>query len=197
MIELLPPLPPPLPLARPQSVAVLFSAFTALALKGFGGVLPVAQRTLVDDKRWMSSEQFLELLSMSQVLPGPNIINLALIFGDRCHGWRGALAAMAGLLLAPLVLVLSLAALAQGLRGQPWVGDALRGMGVVAAGLVLGTAMRLASSLRQSPLGLPVCVVLVLATALAVGFLRWPLVGVVLGLGGLAMLLAWRRVSPA
>ncbi len=185
----------PIPLARPESPAVLFSAFTALALKGFGGVLPVAQRTLVDDKRWMTREQFLELLSISQVLPGPNIINMALIFGDRCHGWRGAMAAMAGLLLAPLVLVLALAALAQGLRGQPQVADALRGMGVVAAGLVLGTAVRLAGGLRQSPLGLPACVVLVMATAVAVGLLRWPLVGVVLGLGGLAMALAWRRVG--
>ena len=184
----------PLPPARPRSPGVLFTAFTALALKGFGGVLPVAQRTLVDDKRWMTREQFLELLSISQVLPGPNIINMALIFGDRCHGWRGAAAALAGLLCAPLVLVLTLAALAQGLRGQPLVADALRGMGVVAAGLVLSTAVRLAGSLRHSPLGLLPCVLLVLATAAAVGLWRWPLVGVVLGLGGLGMALAWRRV---
>jgi chromate transporter len=187
----------PPPLVRPDSPGALFTAFTALALKGFGGVLPVAQRTLVDDKRWMSQEQFLELLSMSQVLPGPNIVNMALIFGDRCHGWRGALAAMAGLILAPLALLLTLAALAQGLRGQPLVADALRGMGVVAAGLVLGTAVRLATALRHSPLGLPACALLGSATAVAIGLWRWPLVGVVLGLGGLAMALAWRRVGAA
>ena len=186
----------PLPPARPRSPGVLFTAFTALALKGFGGVLPVAQRTLVDDKRWMTREQFLELLSISQVLPGPNIINMALIFGDRCHGWRGAAAALAGLLCAPLVLVLTLAALAQGLRGQPLVADALRGMGVVAAGLVLSTAVRLAGSLRASALGLPTCVVLVLATAAAVGWWRWPLAIVVLGLGAAATAMAWRRVGP-
>jgi chromate transporter len=185
----------PLPLARPESPAALFTAFTALALKGFGGVLPVAQRTLVDDRRWLSLEQFLELLSLSQVLPGPNIINMALIFGDRCHGWRGAAAALAGLLCAPLALVLVLAAMAQGLRGQPLVADALRGMGVVAAGLVLGTALRLVSALRGSALGWPACVVLALATTLAVGLWRWPLAGVVLGLGTLAMALAWRRVG--
>lgn len=184
------------PLARPESPGVLFTAFTAMAMKGFGGVLPVAQRTMVDDKRWMSREQFLELLSISQVLPGPNIINMALIFGDRCHGWRGAAAALAGLLCAPLVLVLTLAALAQSLRGQPLVTDALRGMGVVSAGLVLSTAVGLAGSLRTSPLGLPACMVLALATALAVGLLRWPLAGVVLGLGAAAMALAWRRVRP-
>ena len=173
---------------------MLFTAFTALALKGFGGVLPVAQRTLVDERRWMSQAQFLELLSISQVLPGPNIINMALIFGDRCHGWRGAAAAMSGVLLAPLLLVLVLAALAQGLRDQPLVTDALRGMGVVAAGLVLSMALRLGSGLRKSPMGWPACAVLALATAAAVGFWRWPLVGVVLGLGGAGMAWAWRKV---
>ena len=186
----------PLPQLRPESPMVLFTAFTALAMKGFGGVLPVAQRTLVDDKRWMSNEQFLELMSLSQVLPGPNIINMALIFGDRCHGWRGAVAAMSGLMLAPLLLVLALAALAQGLRDQALVADALRGMGVAAAGLVLGTAVRLAGSLRDSALGVPACGVLVLATGVAVGLWRWPLAGVVLGLGAAAMALAWRRVGP-
>jgi chromate transporter len=186
----------PLAPSRPASPGALFTAFTALALKGFGGVLPVAQRTLVDDRHWMTREQFLDLLSLSQVLPGPNIINLALIFGDRCHGWRGAAAALAGLLCAPMVLVLALAALAQGLRGQPLVADALRGMGVVAAGLVLSTAVRLAGTLRSSVLGLPTCALLVVTTAAAVGWWRWPLVGVVLGLGALAMALAWWKSGP-
>lgn len=184
----------PLAPARPASPGALFTAFTALALKGFGGVLPVAQRTLVDDRRWLTREQFLELLSISQVLPGPNIINMALIFGDRCHGWRGAAAALSGVLLAPLVLVLVLAALAQGLRDQPLVTGALRGMGVVSAALVLGIAVRLGASLRASPLGLPACAVLVCTTALAVGYLRWPLAWVVLGLGAAAMAWAWRSL---
>jgi chromate transporter len=185
-----PTLPP-----RPESPGALFTAFTALALKGFGGVLPVAQRTLVDERGWMSKAQFLELLSVSQVLPGPNIINMALIFGDRCHGWRGAAAAMSGVLLAPLLLVLVLAALAQGLRDQPLVTGALRGMGVVAAGLVLSMACRLGSSLRDSPMGWPACAVLALGTAVAVGFWRWPLAGVVLGLGAAGMALAWRKAG--
>jgi chromate transporter len=185
----------PSPLVRPESPGVLFMAFTALALKGFGGVLPVAQHTLVDDRRWMSQEQFLELLSISQVLPGPNIINMALIFGDRCHGWRGAVAALSGVLLAPLMLVLVLAAIAQGLRNQPLVTDALRGMGVVAAGLVLSMAVRLAGELRNSVLGWPACAAVALTTAAAVGWWRWPLAGVVLGIGAVAMALAWRRVG--
>ena len=82
----------------PPSPAALFRAFNRLALQGFGGVLPVAQRELVDRLRWLSLEQFLALLSLSQVLPGPNIVNLGLILGDRFFGWRGGLAAMAGFL---------------------------------------------------------------------------------------------------
>lgn len=178
----------------PASPAELFRVFTALALQGFGGVLPVAQRMLVDRQRWLSREAFLELLSVSQILPGPNIVNLALIFGDRHFGWRGAAAAVLGILAAPLLLVLALALLAQQWRSQPLVADALRGMGIVAAGLVLSTACKLALALRANALGLPACAVLVTLTVLAVGVLRWPLVAVVLVLGGVALALAWWRL---
>ena len=182
-------------MTAPQSPGQLFRVFTRLALQGFGGVLPVAQRTLVDEQGWLDRVQFLALLSMSQILPGPNIVNLALILGDRHFGWRGAVAAMAGVLLAPLVVVLALAMLAQQLRGQPLVTDALRGMGVVSAGLVLATAMRLGSGLRNNAMGLLACSVLVALTALTIGVLRWPLVGVVLVLGAAAMALAWWRLK--
>jgi chromate transporter len=180
----------------PQSPGELFRVFTRLALQGFGGVLPVAQRTLVDQEGWLDREQFLELLSVSQILPGPNIVNMALILGDRHFGWRGAFAAMTGVLLAPLVLVLALAVLAQQLRDQPVVNDALRGMGVAAAGLVLSTALRLSGSLKKNALGLAACAAFALLTALLVGLLRWPLVGVVLGLGALAIAAAWWRLKP-
>ena len=67
----------------PASLADLFLAFTSLALHGFGGVLPWAQRTLVEQRRWLSREEFLELLAFGQLLPGPNIINLGIIVGHR------------------------------------------------------------------------------------------------------------------
>ena len=173
----------------------MFWVFTRLAMQGFGGVLPVAQRELVDRQGWLGREQFLELLSISQVLPGPNIVNLALILGDRHFGWRGATAATAGVMLAPLLLVLLLAALAQQLQGQPLIGKALRGMGVVSAGLVLSTALRLAGGLRKSALGWAWCGVFMALTLLAVGFLRWPLVAVILGLGALSIAAAWQRLK--
>jgi chromate transporter len=179
--------------ALPRSPGHLFAVFTRLALQGFGGVLPVAQRMLVERQGWMSREKFLELLSVSQVLPGPNIVNLSLILGDRCFGWRGAVAAMGGVMLAPLAVVLVLAVLARELQGQPLVAGALRGMGAVAAGLVLSTACRLAGALRKNALGLPLCGAFVALTVVGVGLLRWPLAAVVLGLGPLAVALAWRR----
>lgn len=165
-------------------------------MQGFGGVLPVAQRALVEQHRWLTAEQFLELLSISQVLPGPNIVNMALILGDRHFGWRGALAAGTGVLLAPLVVVLMLAVLAQRFSSQPLVADALRGMGVVAAGLVLSTAVRLAKGLKRNAMGLWVCGAFMLLTVTAIAVLRWPLVSVVLGLGGAAFAVAWWRLKP-
>jgi chromate transporter len=179
---------------RPATPSALFWAFTKLALQGFGGVLPVAQRELVERLRWLSREQFLDMLSMAQVLPGPNVVNLALIIGDRFFGTRGAAAAVLGIVGAPLVLVVFLAALAAQGQHLAWLTSALRGMGVVAAGLVLSTALKLALGLRNNAMGQALCAALVLTTVVMVGVLRWPLVAVVLGLGLVAMGLAWHAL---
>lgn len=181
--------------SAPPSPAALFWACNRLALQGFGGVLPVAQRELVERRQWVSRERFLELLSLSQVLPGPNIVNLLIVLGYQWFGWRGAAAAVAGILVAPLVLVLALAALAAHWRGLPMVDGALRGMGVVAAALVLSTAAKLAPGLRGNPMGMAACLAFVTLTGLAIAWLRWPLVGVVLGLGLPAAVLSWWRLS--
>ena len=189
-------LPEPQALARPGSARELFFAFNRLALQGFGGVLPVAQRELVERRRWMSREQFVETLSIAQVLPGPNIVNMALMLGDGFFGWRGAAASMAGLLLLPLLIVLMLAALYGHLASIPVVAGALRGMGAVAAGLVVSTALKLGPTLKKNALGPWPGLGFALLTLLLVGGLRWPLAGVVLGLGSLTMCLAWRRLAP-
>ncbi|MFO1266400.1 MAG: chromate transporter [Rubrivivax sp.] len=179
--------------ARPASCRELFAVFTRLALQGFGGVLPVAQRELVERQRWLTREQFLEMLTLSQVLPGPNVINLSLMVGQRFFGARGALAAMAGMLGAPLVIVLVLAVIAAQGRTGGAVGGALRGMGIVAAGLVVTTALKLALPLKRSPLTPEGAALLVLAGFVAVGVMRLPMVAVVLALGGSAVAwAAWR-----
>lgn len=182
-------------LCRPAGAGEVFRVFNWLALQGFGGVLAVAQRELVERQAWLSRAQFLEVLAIGQVLPGPNIVNMALIIGDRFLGWRGAAAAVAGLLLAPLVIVLTLAALYAHFSSQPMVAGALRGMGAVAAGLVVGTGLKLAGTLRSSVLGAPLGVTLAALAFVAIGVLRWPLVGVVLGLGALGVALAWLRLK--
>lgn len=183
--------------SRPASCTELFTVFTRLALQGFGGVLPVAQRELVDRHRWLTAEQFLEVLALAQVLPGPNVINLSLMVGQRFFGLRGALAAMAGMLCVPLVGVLILAALAAHGQRHPVVTGALRGMGIVSAGLIAATALRLAAPLKRSPLT-PFGAATVIALAFAaVGLLRWPLVAVVFGLGGLACACAAWRLRAA
>jgi chromate transporter len=182
--------------ATPGSAAELFFAFNRLALQGFGGVLPVAQRELVERQRWLTKAEFVELLSLGQILPGPNIVNMALMFGDRHFGWRGALAALAGLLVAPLIIVLALTLLARQAAGSPEVAGALRGMGVVAAALILSTAWKVTNTLKTNRMGLAWCALLAAATVVAVGVMRWPMAAVLAALVPPAWALAWWKLRP-
>ena len=182
-------------LARPASLRKLFFAFTWLALQGFGGVLAVAQRELVDRRKWLSQEQFVEMLSVAQILPGPNIVNLALMIGDHAFGVRGAFVALAGMLLAPLVVVLSLTAVYAEFAHLPMVTGALRGMGAVAAGLVIATALKLMGTLKVNPMRAPLALAFATATVVASAWLRWPLAWILLGLGSVAIGVAWKRLA--
>ena len=111
---------------RPRSLTDLFVSFTLLALQGFGGVLAVVQREMVDRKRWLTQEEFIEDWAVAQIMPGPNVVNLSLMIGGRYFGVPGALAALAGLLAVPLVLVLILAVLHARFADTPVVAGALR-----------------------------------------------------------------------
>ncbi len=171
------------PRAHPASPLALFIAFTLLALQGFGGVLAVAQRELVDRRGWLTRLEFVELYAVAQLLPGPNVVNLSLMIGDRYFGLRGALAAISGMLVAPLLVVLALAASYQQLAQYPAVAGALRGMGAVAAGLILAMALKMLGTLRGNVLGPALCTALGLATLTAIAVFRVPLAWVVIGLG--------------
>lgn len=105
----------------PRSCGDLFLSFTVLALQGFGGVAAVAQRELVERKRWMTNTQFVEEWAVAQIMPGPNLVNLSLMLGARHFGVRGALSALAGMLSMPLLVLLSLAWLYTHHAGQPAV----------------------------------------------------------------------------
>lgn len=182
--------------ARPASPLALFIAFSVLALQGFGGVLAVAQRELVDRRGWLSRAEFIELYSIAQMLPGPNVVNLSLMIGDRYFGWRGALAAIGGMLLAPFLIVIALAASYERLAEFPAVAGALRGMGAVAAGLIAGVAIKLFTSIKIHPLGRPLCVAFLALTIVAMVVLRWPLWWILPVIGGAACMLTWRKLAP-
>jgi chromate transporter len=177
----------------PASAADLFFTFNRLALQGFGGVLAVAQRELVERKHWLTKTQFVEMLSLGQVLPGPNVVNLALMLGDHFFGLRGAIAALGGMLVVPLFIVMALAAAYAEFSRLAVVSGALRGMGAVAAGLVIATAIKLMSTLGTNRLGAQLASTFAALTFVTIAWLRWPLVWVVAGLGSLAVAIAWWR----
>lgn len=186
---------PPASAPCPATLRDLFWAFTWLALQGFGGVLAVVQRELVEKKQWLTREEFIEDWAVAQILPGPNVVNLSLMIGDRYFGLRGALVALAGMLLFPLLLVLLVALAFAGVADLPAAQGALRGMSAVAAGLIAATGLKLIGALRLNVMGLPVCWGLAGVTFVAIALWRVPLAWVLLGVGGLACAWAFRQMG--
>jgi chromate transporter len=180
---------------HPQSKTELFMVFTFLALQGFGGVLAVVQRELVERRKWMTKVQFVEEWSVAQVMPGPNVVNLCLMIGGKYFGVAGALAAVGGLICGPLVLVLGLAILFGGVADNAVAQGALKGMGAVAAGLVIATGLKLGTSLPKNPMGLWTAIPFAVISFACVGIFRWPLPWVLLGLGSLTCLIAYRALK--
>lgn len=170
--------------------AELFLGFFKTGLSGFGGVMPHARRMLVEDRRWLDDRQFTELLSLGQTLPGPNILNMAVVIGARFHGWLGSVLAALGLLSAPLVIVLSLATLYGRFAHSARLIQILAAVAAAAAGLVLATGGRLATRMDRDAGSIFILVVAFLANF----WLRLPLLGILLVLGPLSIGLAWRRL---
>ena len=179
---------------RPASLAALFWAISGIALQGFGGVLAVVQRELVEKKQWLTIEEFVEDWAVSQIMPGPNVVNLALIIGDRYFGWRGALAALAGMLTIPLIVVMALTIGLAGIGHLPAVQGALRGMGAVSAGLIAGTGIRLVPALRSNAMGTWACALTAGLVFTAIAFLKVPLAWTLLGIGLPAFFWALHRI---
>lgn len=183
--------------ARPESLTDLFWSFSLLALQGFGGVLAVVQRELVDKKRWLTLDEFIEDWAVAQIMPGPNVINLSLMIGGRHFGLRGALVALAGMLTFPIIIVLLLAMLFAGVADDPAARGVLRGLGAVAAGLIAATGLKMLPALRKNAMGRPACAIIATLAFAAIAVLRVPLVGVLLGLGLPACIWAWYRLGRA
>lgn len=181
-------------LSRPENLRDLFWSFTRLALQGFGGVVAIVQRELVEEKRWMTREQFLEDWSVAQILPGANVVNLSLMIGDRYFGMRGALVALAGMLAFPMLVVMLVALAFAGVADSPHVQGALTGLGAVAAGLIAATGLKLAAALGKNVMGSMVCWGLVVATVVAIAVFRVPLIAVLVVAGGPAWVWAYRQL---
>jgi chromate transporter len=166
----------------------LFAACLKMGLLGFGGVLPWARRVFVDERKWLTDRAFAELIGMCQVLPGPNVVNLAVIVGARAQGPAGSLIALCGILFVPVLIVLVIATFYAGVASRAWAHDALAAASAAGAGLILGTAVRLLRQTRPPVRGL----VLGASAFVTVGVLRWPLLWVLPVLAMLAVLLEWR-----
>ncbi len=173
--------------SEPQkpSLRQLFDGFFSVGIVGFGGALPWIRRMVVEQRRWLTGAEFTDMLALCQFLPGPNVCNLAVCLGARNRGLRGALIAVAGLLAAPVVIVLLLAVVFDRFAAYPVVAHALGGLASAAAGLVLATALRIAAPLLSRPLGIAVAAVAFSAVAL----LRLPLLPTLLVLVPLSVAL--------
>lgn len=171
------------------SPLALFLAFSRISLSSFGGAIFWTRRELIDRQRWLTEREFVEVFTLGQLLPGPNVLNLTVMVGHRFAGWTGALAAVAGFLGWPCLVVIGMGILYQHYGALPQVQQMLTGMSSVAAGLLLATVIKLATVLPRTwwPW---------LFGALAfmgVGIMRWPLLWVMGALGPLAVFAAWKE----
>jgi len=176
----------------PPSVAELFVAFATISLSGFGGVLAWSRRMMVEERRWLTPEQFNETYAVCSFLPGGNILNFSVILGARFRGVRGAVAAAAGLMGPPLCLVLVIAGIYAHYGEAPALRRALTGVAAAAAGLMIATVAKMARPLFQSravtrPL-------IALATFAAIGVMHWPLPLVLAVIVPASIALAWVRL---
>lgn len=163
--------------APPQRLAppALFLLWATIAVQGFGGTLPFARRELIE-RRLLTEAEFAELLTLGQILPGPNVINVSAAFGDRHAGWAGAAASVAGMVVVPMLIAMALASLIGAAATLPQVQSALLGMAAAAAGLLIGTAWRMARPMRRLAPSLAVAA----AMFVAIAVLRLPLPAVLL-----------------
>jgi len=133
---------------RPPGLGELVHGFFMLGVTGFGGVMPLAHRMIVEERRWLSESEFTELLGLCQFLPGGNICNMSVAIGWRFAGVPGAIASLVSLMAAPIVIVIALGTLYAAYSSAPLVRHAFAGIAAAAAGLFVATAVKLGLPLR-------------------------------------------------
>ncbi|MBS0220533.1 MAG: chromate transporter [Proteobacteria bacterium] len=178
------------PTTSAPTVGDLFRGFLLLGLTGFGGVLPLAHHMIVERRRWLSGQEFTELLGLCQFLPGGNIINLAVAIGMNFRGIAGALAALIGLIAAPTAIVITFGVIYARFQSDPHVVHMFAGLAAAAAGLLVSVAIKIALPLRRRPIAIGIAVICLAAIAV----LQWPLVPTMLVLAPVSIVLT-RRIG--
>ncbi|RKP55699.1 chromate transporter [Pararobbsia silviterrae] len=166
----------------------LFTGFLGLGLMAFGGAMPLARRTIVEQRRWLTSDEFTELLGLCQFLPGGNVINLSVAIGMRFRGVAGALAALLGLIGGPTAIVVALGVLYERTQNDPRVQHLFAGLAAAAAGLLVAMAIKVALPLKGKPAAIAIAVL----GFVAIAVLRAPLVVTMLVLTPLSIAVAVR-----
>ncbi|MBB4953012.1 chromate transporter [Agrobacterium vitis] len=170
------------------NVADLFTGFLKLGLMGFGGVLPMARHMLVTQRGWLSEVEFTDLLGLCQFLPGGNIINMSVAVGLKFQGWRGAFAALFGLIVAPTMIVIGLGVVYERYHDNPVIEHMFAGLAAAASGLLISLGWRMLKPLLKTPWSLAVACVCFLAIAV----FRMPLLATMLVLAPMSILISWR-----
>jgi chromate transporter len=180
---------PDQPEANPPSPGELFLAFAKMSLAGFGGVLVWARRGIVEQHRWMTAEEFNETFALCHFLPGPNIVNLSVVFGSRFGGLVGGLAAFAGLIGPPMLIAIGLAALYARFGEIETLRRILAGIACAAVGLLIAVVLRMMMPLvrKRDVAGM----LMLIAVFVAIGVLRLPLQVVLLVAVPLSLFITW------
>jgi len=179
------------PSIKRPSLSELFRAFVIVSISGFGGALPWARRKIVEQKHWMTAEEFNEAFALSQFLPGPNVVNFSVVFGSRFGGAPGAAVALAGLMGPPLIIVTILAILYAHFGDIEMLSRILSGIAAAATGLLIAVVAKMAAPLFRerwdwAPL-------IAIAAFIGVAILQWPLPWVFAGLAPVSVALAWMK----
>jgi chromate transporter len=178
----------PAPAVRPTLLSVAL-VFAAISSTSFGGGQKASIRQQVVKQGWMDKDAFLEGLELAQVLPGPNILNLAIFCGQRARGVPGAIAAFLGASIPPLLIVLIAGALYFKYSENPFVRGGLRGCAVGALGLTVANALELSWDERNDWIKL----VLLALTAVVVSLFKMPLLLVLVVFGGIGIMHEYLR----
>lgn len=176
------------PLKRP-SLTELFRSFVIVSISGFGGALPWARRMIVEQRHWMTADEFNEAFALSQFLPGPNVVNFSVVFGSRFGGAPGAAVALAGLMAPPLIIVTVLAMLYAHFGDLEMLSRVLTGIAAAATGLLIAVVAKMAAPLfnrrwNWAP-------VVAIAAFVGVAIMQWPLPWVFAALAPVSIALAW------